>query len=111
MKFLFAAIIVASFANAATIYTIVDLGPSDPGTPFVSGTNVTSTLGVLPGGSWTAAYGSNASGAMAGYGDTPSGRFRGFVWTPTDGITMLGTLGGLDSWAMAISDNGSVAGH
>jgi len=110
MRLLLTALIAAGLVNGATIYTVVDLGPFDGGAPLVSGAPTTN-LGVLPGGSWSAAYGTNASGAMAGYGDTSNGHFRAFLWTPSAGMTMLGTLGGLDSWGMAISDSGDVAGH
>jgi probable HAF family extracellular repeat protein len=111
MRFLFTAVIAAGLVNGATIYTVVDLGPFvGGGAPLVGGTPTTN-LGVLPGGSWSAAYGTNASGALTGYGDTSNGHFRAFVWTPTSGMTMLGTLGGLDSWGMGINDSGDVAGH
>jgi probable HAF family extracellular repeat protein len=102
-------LIVGSLVNGATIYTIVDMGPSD-GAPALGGVSTTN-LGVLPGGSWSAAYGTNASGAMTGYGDTSDSHFRAFVWTPAVGITMLGTLGGSDSWGMAVSDSDDAAGH
>ena len=104
------AVVAVGIVNGATIYTVVDRGPVNPGAPFVSGTPATN-LGVLPGGSWSTAYGTNSAGDVTGYGDTASGHFRAFVWTPSTGMTMLGTLGGLDSWGMAINDGGDVAGH
>src|SRR5205085_8252214 len=71
----------------------------------------TTDLGVLPGGDWSSAYGINLSGAVAGYSDTSlTGQFLGFIWTLSTGMTALGTLGGLSSWAMAINDNGAIAG-
>ncbi len=66
---------------------------------------------MLSGGSWSATYGLNSSGEAAGYGDTGTGHFRAFTWSQATGITVLGTLGGLDSWGMAINDSGEVAGH
>ena len=39
-----------------------------------------------------------------------NGVFRGFVWTPGQGYTALGTLGGVSSYAMAINNSGDVAG-
>jgi probable HAF family extracellular repeat protein len=118
----------AGLAHGTALYTIVDLGLFNGLAP-ISNSNAsgqiaggdghaividgaaTIDLGVLPGGSWSAAYGINASGEVTGYGDTSSGHFRGFTWTPATGMTMLGTLGGLDSYGMAINDSGVVAGH
>jgi probable HAF family extracellular repeat protein len=65
----------------------------------------------LPGGSWSAIYGANRSGDYAGYGDTADGHFRAFVWSASSGLTVLGTLGGADSWAMALNEEEAVAGH
>ena len=67
-------------------------------------------LGTLPGGDWSAAYDINSSDAIAGSGDIGSGVFRGFVWTPASGMTPIGTFGGNNSHATAISDSGEVAG-
>ena len=67
-------------------------------------------LGTLPGGDWSAAYDINSSGAIAGTSDIGSGVFRGFVWTPAAGLTPIGSLGGNNSRATAISDSGEVAG-
>jgi probable HAF family extracellular repeat protein len=119
----------AGLVHGSTIYTIIDLGAFSGSSAPVSNANAsgeiaggnghaividgaaTLDLGVLPGGSWSAAYGINAAGDVTGYGDTSNGHFRGFVWTPGGGMTMLGTLGGLDSYGMAINDSGVVAGH
>lgn len=130
MKLILAAMIVASAANAATMYTIVDLGLVNPGAPppmnysngvgqSVGGNGhayevnggIVTDLGVLPGGSWSAAYGINGSGSAVGFSDTAiAGQFLGFIWTPSSGMSPLSTLAGLDSWAMAINDPGFVAG-
>jgi len=67
-------------------------------------------LGVLPGGSWSAAYGINNAGAVAGTSDVAGGRFRAFLWTSEAGMTDLGTLGGSNSYAMSINGSGVVAG-
>src|SRR5260370_13609922 len=91
MRLLLTAVMAAGLVNGAAIYTVVDLGPFDGSAPLTGGAPVTN-LGVLPGGPWSAAYATNASGAMTGYGDTSSGHFRAFVWTPAAGMTMLGTL-------------------
>ena len=67
-------------------------------------------LGGLPGGSWSAAYGINNAGAIAGTSDNASGQFRAFVWTRASGMTDLGTFGGSNSYAMSINYGGAVAG-
>jgi probable HAF family extracellular repeat protein len=106
MKFL-TVLLAAGILNGSNIYTVVDLGPSDGSSPQ----SLTSGAGLLPGGSWSATYGINAFGEAVGYGDIGAGDFRAFTWTQSSGITMLGTLGGSDSWGMAINDSGEVAGH
>jgi probable HAF family extracellular repeat protein len=68
-------------------------------------------LGTLGGGSWSAAYAVNSSGQVVGYGDAGGGSFRAFLWTTTGGMTQLGTLGGRSSYAVDISDTGTVVGH
>ena len=68
-------------------------------------------LGVLPGGDWSAAYGINDSGTVAGYGDIASGLFRAIIWNPDGTVTELGTLGGANSYATAINNGGQVIGH
>lgn len=130
MKILSATIFAAGLVNAATIYSVVDMGPVDYNAPlpmsysnasgqtvggnghaFVTDGTTTTDLGVLPGGEWSAAYGINASGAVVGYGDTSViGQFLGFIWTSSTGMTALSTLGGGISSAMAINDGGDVAG-
>jgi probable HAF family extracellular repeat protein len=80
------------------------------GNAFVSQNGTVIDLGTIGGGSWSAAYGVNDSGQAVGYGMTSGGSFRGFVWTPGQGYTVLGTLGGANSYAMAISNTGFIAG-
>jgi len=80
------------------------------GRAFASNGAVTTDLGVLPGGSWSAAYAISNSGFVAGYGDIGNGHFRAFVWRAAGGMTELGTLGGQDSYGMAVNDSGVVAG-
>lgn len=106
VRFCITFLFTATVASSATLYAIVDLGapalPANlPGVPS----------GTLPGGSWSAIYGSNGSGDYAGYGDTADGHFRAFVWSASSGMKVLGTLGGADSWAMALNEEEAVAGH
>ena len=87
----------------------------DQGNAFVtSGNALTGSslvdMGTLAGGTWSSAYGINASGEVAGYGDLESGAFRGFTWTQGGGYSELGTFGGANSYAMAINDSGVAVG-
>jgi probable HAF family extracellular repeat protein len=41
---------------------------------------------------------------------TENGNFRAFVWTPGQGYAILGTLGGASSYAMAVNNEGLIAG-
>ncbi|HYL36648.1 MAG TPA: PEP-CTERM sorting domain-containing protein [Bryobacteraceae bacterium] len=68
-------------------------------------------LGTLPGGDWSSAYAISESGSVVGYGNIASGAFRGMVWNPAGGLTELGTLGGLNSYATGINSSGEVVGH
>jgi probable HAF family extracellular repeat protein len=68
-------------------------------------------LGVLPGGSWSSAYGVSNAGTVVGYGNLGNGLFRGFVWTASGGMEELGTFGGNNSYATAINGSGEVVGH
>jgi len=80
------------------------------GHAFLLENGICHDLGVLPGGDWSAAYGINNSGAVAGTASTAAGTFRGFIWTP-DGIMLeLGTLGGANSHASGINNNGQAIG-
>ena len=122
-------VLAASCIHAGTLFTVVDLGLFNGTSPalassnaagetvggnghaFVSNGSIVTDLGTLPGGTWSAAFGISASGAVVGYSDTAiPGQFLGFEWTSSNGMTALNTLGGLDSWAMAMSDSGEIAG-
>lgn len=81
------------------------------GHAFVLAGGVYRDLGVLPGGNWSAAYAINDSGAVAGNSSVASGNFRAFVWTPQSGMIGLGTLGGLNSYATGINNDGEVIGY
>lgn len=109
MKLIPMAFMAAALVNGSTLYNVLDMGPSDGNGPQTN--SQTGSFGLLPHGSWSAAYGVNAWGEVVGYGDTGNGAFCAFTWTESSGMTMLGTLGGWDSWGMAINDNGEVVGH
>lgn len=81
------------------------------GNAFVTENGAAVDLGTFGGGDWSAAYGINDADDVAGYGMTADGTFRGFLWTPQNGYTVLGTLGGANSYAMAVNDSGAVAGN
>ncbi len=68
-------------------------------------------LGTLAGGDWSAAYGVNEAGIVVGNGSTAWGGFRGFIWSAGSGMMQLGTLGGANSYATDINENGEVVGH
>ncbi|MDQ2946264.1 MAG: HAF repeat-containing protein, partial [Acidobacteriota bacterium] len=80
------------------------------GDAFVYDNGKFTDLGTLPGGNWSAAYGINDNGMVAGYGATTNG-FRAFTWTAGSGLSILGTLGGNSSYAMGINNQGQVAGN
>ncbi len=65
----------------------------------------------LPGASWSSAYGINNSGTIAGYAMNASGGFQAYVWSSGGGYQTLGSLGGGNSYAMAINDTNQVVGN
>ncbi len=96
--------------QVAGMLTTTDGPNGGQGHAFVTTNGVAQDLGTVPGGSWSSAYGINGSGEAVGYGMTSSGGFRGFTWTSSGGINELGTLGGANSYAMAVNDAGTVVG-
>jgi len=80
------------------------------GNAFVTQNGTVIDLGSFDGGSWLSAYALNDQGQAAGYGMISNGVFRGFIWTPGQGYSALGTLGGFSSYAMAINNSGQIAG-
>jgi probable HAF family extracellular repeat protein len=80
------------------------------GNAFVTQNGTVIDLGTLSGSSWSSAYALNDQGQAAGYGMISNGVFRGFVWTPGQGYTALGTLGGVSSYALGINSSGEAAG-
>jgi probable HAF family extracellular repeat protein len=68
-------------------------------------------LALLPGHATGEAAGINASGAVVGYSADSASMRRAALWSPSGGITNLGTLPGGDfSQAFGISDAGEVVG-
>ncbi len=67
-------------------------------------------LGVLPGGSYSCAEGTNDSGQVVGWSDSASG-CRAFLWDREQGMQNLGVTGGPRSYAEDINDAGQVVGY
>ena len=84
---------------------------SGTGHAFLYSDGVMQDLGTPAGAFWSSAYGINDTGVVAGYSLASGGRFRAFQWTAADGFTSLGTLGGQNSYAMAVSSASAIAGH
>jgi len=76
-------------------------------------TNTFTDLGALPGGSFSSAKGTTFDGsfvvgdAIVGSGPPPYQR-RAFLWSALGGMQNLGTLGGPESVALGVSDDGTV---
>lgn len=69
-------------------------------------------IGVLPGQIFSRATGINAARHVVGYSGLKrdSAESRGFIWTSTEGMIDLGTLGGSYTQAFAINEAGWVTG-
>lgn len=80
------------------------------GHAFLLTQGVMRDLGVLPGGDWSSGYGLNQAGTVVGYGSARDGSFKGLLWDGSAAPSVLGTLGGRNSYAMAINDAGQIAG-
>ncbi|MHC4368901.1 MAG: hypothetical protein ACYSW8_14945, partial [Planctomycetota bacterium] len=53
----------------------------------------------------------NSAGQIAGTLTDPNGNKQAFFWDPNDGLTMLDTLGGTESFAEALNNRGQVVGY
>lgn len=125
-----------SLAGFAQTYTVTDLGTLRPGSARVHGINSAGQtvgasgfphgadtraffwqrqggmrdLGTLPGGDYSAAFGINDSGQVAGTSNIADG-MHAFIWSSATGLRDLGTLPGTNaSQAFAINNQGQVAG-
>lgn len=125
-----------TLAAFAQMYTVTDLGTLRHGSARVHGINSAGQavgasgfphggdthaffwqkqggmrdLGTLPGGDYSAAFGINDSGQVAGTSNTGDS-MHGFTWSSATGLRDLGTLPGANaSQAFAINNHGQVAG-
>ena len=78
------------------------------GHAFITRNGTIVDLGTVPGSSWTSAYAINNGRDVAGYGNIGAA-MTAFLWSPSTGYAVLGTLGGANSYALAINDSGAAA--
>lgn len=86
------------------------LGEQDPQEIFrwENGTRI--LVGTTPNsGATDYISGINSNGVVVSWGPSHSG-YRGCTWSADDGVTIIDTLGGRDSYANAISNSGYVVG-
>jgi probable HAF family extracellular repeat protein len=89
------------------------IGADGLGQAFTFSNGVLNDLGTLASGSpgaWSAAYGLNAMGEAAGTSSTGTGAFHAF-FSNGSGLADLGTLGGVNSYGLALNDAGTVVGN
>ena len=68
-------------------------------------------IAAIPGGSYTAGQAINESDEVVGFGVNGTGKFIGFDWSRSAGITLLQTLGGIQSAGFGINRNGVITGY
>jgi probable HAF family extracellular repeat protein len=86
------------------------LTANNQGHAFTTRDGQATILGTPQGSLWSSAYAINNSGEAAGYAMVGSG-FEAMAWSPQGNPTMLGGLGGNNSYAMGLNDAGEVVGH
>jgi len=78
---------------------------------FKNSGSLTDDLGTLDGGNFSSASGiSTNKHFIVGYSNGTNHHDHAFIWTEANGMQDLGTLGGTQSWASAVSDDGLVIG-
>jgi probable HAF family extracellular repeat protein len=97
--------------NAGGMVVGMAVNGAGEGRPFAYAGGVMRDLGLPDGAVWASAYDVNGNGELAGYSMNSWGRFSAFVWSEEDGYVALGTLGGRNSYAMALNDSGDVVGN
>lgn len=80
------------------------------GEAFVVANGQVEDLATPSGMNWSAAYGINDAGMVAGDGRLSNGTFRGLIWGPDGSVVELGTLGGSSSQATGVNSGGEVTG-
>ncbi|HEU4892177.1 MAG TPA: hypothetical protein VFT47_11550 [Vicinamibacterales bacterium] len=68
------------------------------------------TLGTLPGDLFSTAYDVNDAGSIVGLSGHSGSISSGFLWTAQAGMSRLPGLGGETTYALAVNNNGDVAG-
>ena len=71
---------------------------------------VVQTLGTLQGDAFSTAHDVNDAGTIVGVSGRQNGPSSAFLWTAAAGMSRLPSLGGLTTYALAISNGGDVAG-
>ena len=68
-------------------------------------------IAAITGGTYTAGDSINDHDEIAGIGFDGAGRIMGFYWSESTGMTLLQTLGGIESAGFGINNNGMIAGY
>jgi probable HAF family extracellular repeat protein len=68
-------------------------------------------IGSIAGGTYTAGEGINDTDEVTGFGVNTTGKSIGFYWSQSTGMTLLQTLGGIESVGFHITSSGAIAGY